>query len=252
VTADGAPSGSGRSPAEAAFIVGWALLTGAATAAPDDPFEAATGALLTAVLAGDPEWSPRASYVLGDAHRRRGDLAEAARHLADATASGHPEWAPAAQVALGLLAAAQGRVEDATEAYREAAGSGHPTHAANAWFNLGTLHQQHGDPGAAVAAFRRAVASGHPQFAPKSAVNLGFVLFTQLGDDAGAREAFGYALRSGDAEQSRLAADNLAAMAELGRQRAQGTRFQVGTDATDVSIDHDPSRPQRRWWFPRG
>jgi hypothetical protein len=39
---------------------------------PDDPFEAATGALLTAVLADDPEWSPRATYTLGEAYRQRG------------------------------------------------------------------------------------------------------------------------------------------------------------------------------------
>jgi hypothetical protein len=60
------------------------------------------------------------------------------------------------------------------------------------------------------------MASGHPTFAPKAAVNLGFVLFNDLHDAAGAREAFEVALQSGDQEQVGLAAMNLAAMDQLG------------------------------------
>lgn len=102
-----------------------------------------------------------------------------------------------------------------------------------------------------MAAFRLAVATAHPEFAPRAAVNLGFVLFNSLGDDAGAREAFESAARSGHPEQSRLAEGNLAAMAALSRCRAQGARFRTGEDPIDVSSDRNPTAVKRRWWSPR-
>lgn len=247
-----APVGGGTGNAAAdAFLVGLALLTGRATLGPDDPFEAAVGAFLTAVAQSDPEWSPRASYTLGEAYRQRGRENEAEHHLITAIRAGHRDWSPAARVSLGLLAATRGRSADAIREYQAVIASAHPEHAANAWFNLGALRQQSRQWRETVVAFRAAVATGHPEFAPKAAVNLGFVLFNHLGDDAGAREAFGIAVRSGHPEQSRLAAGNLAAMDALSRSRREGTRFAVGEEPTDVSTDRNPASVKRRWWFPR-
>jgi hypothetical protein len=49
-------SDSDRNPARDAFILGWALMTGAATAAPDDDFEAARGAFITAPRSAVAVW----------------------------------------------------------------------------------------------------------------------------------------------------------------------------------------------------
>jgi hypothetical protein len=79
-------------PAEGSFKLGLALLLGQATAGPDDPFESARGAFISAIVANDPEWSPRAAYTLAHALLDRRDLVEAHQYAALAQQSGHPEW----------------------------------------------------------------------------------------------------------------------------------------------------------------
>lgn len=118
-----------RAAARNAFLVGYALATGQARSGhAEGDVEAARGALLTAITAGDPEWSPRASYVLGDFLLQQGDASGAQRALSVALDAGHPEWTPGAQVVAGVLAAAGGDRIAAEAQYRAAIGSGHPQH----------------------------------------------------------------------------------------------------------------------------
>jgi tetratricopeptide (TPR) repeat protein len=235
-------------PAESAFIVGIALLQGKASAAPDDQIESAKGAFISAIHYGSPEWSPRAAFVLGDLYRQEGDLSAAERYLHIARDSGHPEWAPLAEISEGVLLMTRGDVQGAQRAYEAVIASDHPMHTPNAWFNLGTIYQQQREFPAAIAAFRKAMASGHPTFAPKAAVNLGFVLFNDLHDAAGAREAFEVALQSGDQEQVGLAAMNLAAMDQLGAERAAGQGYDAHDDRVNVATDRDAPLKFRRWF----
>jgi tetratricopeptide (TPR) repeat protein len=235
-------------PAESAFIVGMALLQGHVSAAPDDPVESAKGAFISAIHYRSSEWSPRAAFVLGDLYRQEGDLNAAERYLQIARESGHQEWAPLAEINQGILCMTRGDVQGARRAYEAAIATGHPVHAPNAWFNLGTVYQQQREFPAAIAAFRQAMASGHPTFAPKAAVNLGFVLFNDLHDQAGAREAFEVALRSGDQEQAGLAAMNLAAMDQLATERAEGHSHDQRDDGINVAEDHEPPLKFQRWF----
>ncbi len=236
------------SRAETAFLLGYALATGRVSAAPDDQYESARGALQHAISLGDPEWSPRAAYVLGELSVVRGRLDVADHNTRLAIDSGHPDWAPAAYVVLGLLEVARGNKGAAMSAYDTAIASGHPEHAPHAWFNMGTLIQSRGEAGAALYAFQQAVISEHPMYAAKAAVNLGFVAFNDLGDVAMARAAFHTALSYGDPQQSALAAQNLAAMDHLTAEGDAGRPQQVTDDGVNVSQAR-PQDPIKRRWF---
>jgi tetratricopeptide (TPR) repeat protein len=102
-----------------------------------------------------------------------------------------------------------------------------------AWFNLGTLHQQRGETAQAVAAYRRAIELDHPELSPKAAVNLGYVLFNQAGMVEEAEAAFQIAIDSDNAEQARLARQNVAAMHQLTAERQQGEP--TGSSRTHVT-----------------
>lgn len=212
--ADDNSDGWRRNPAEDAFQVGWALLTGRAAAGVDDPVEAARGAFRTAIGHDDGEWSPRAAYQLAELEHQHGDAVAAQRYALIAIRSGHRDWAPAGQVVLGVLLAGRGEHAAAARAYRAAIAGGHPDHAPAAWFDLGVLHQELERDEDAITAFRAAVASGHPVWAQKAGVNLGVVLARHGGDEAGAREAFAAAAAGSDAEQRALAQRNLDALDE--------------------------------------
>jgi hypothetical protein len=71
--------------------------------------------------------------------------------------AGHPEWSPAAEVVRGVICVSRQDLEGAMRAYGAAIASEHPTHAARAWFNLGTFHQQRGELALALAAMRQLV-----------------------------------------------------------------------------------------------
>jgi len=238
-------------PGRAPFTVGLALLEGRATAGPDDPFEAARGAMISAIAAADAEWSPRAAYVLGLAHFDRGDLADAEPLFVIAQRSGHPEWSVGGLIGAAYLAAADGRPDDAAALFRQVIEAGRPQFLPSAWYNLGTVHQQQQSFREAARCYRNAMATGDPGFAPKAATNLGFVLANHLGDPAAARQAFEAAVASGDPQQAQLAAQNLRAMDELDRMRAAGVSLPSGEDGVDMSVPQPEGRVKRRWWFPR-
>lgn len=238
-----------RSSASDAFLVGWSLATGQATlGSPEEDTEGAVGAFRVAMLAGDPEWSPRASYALGAFLWERRDAGAAELALAMALSSGHRDWAPAAWIVQGVIAASRGDVGAAEAAYRSAIDSGHATHGPAGWFNLGTLFQQHGDFEGAVAAYRAAQASSDVELRAKAAVNLGFVLFNHLDDPAGAETAFRAAIAVGHPEQSRIAAGNLGALRAHQIARARGDEVRVVEEPGDVSIGGGSGSVERRTW----
>jgi Flp pilus assembly protein TadD len=230
---------SDRNHARDAFSVGWALLTGAATLAPDDDQEAACGAFVTAMHAGDPEWSPRASCVLGEMMLERGDPDSAARYLQLALASSHADWKPKADLLDGLVRAARGDVAGAVAAYGRAIVSRHSTYCPNGWFNLGVLHQGRGEVVHAVDAFRQAMALNDVEFRAKASVNLGFMLFNQMGDVEGAREAYIQAVATGHPQQSVLARKNLEALEALARSQLGWRKVD---DTTDLTRPHNGAR----------
>lgn len=246
---DGAMGENGGT-ARDAFAVGIALLTGRATVGPDDPFEAARGALMSAVNLNDPEWSPRAAYVLGMALFNRGDRSNARNYFAIAERSGHPEWSVGGLIGRAYLAAGERRTDEAARLFEEVIASGQAQFLAAAWYNLGTIHQQQQRFAEAAEAYRQAMQTEDAEFAPKAATNLGFVLANHLGDPAGARQAFQAAIASGDPVQARLAADNLSVLDELDRLRAEGVPLPSGEDGVDVSVPTNEGRVKRRWWFP--
>jgi Tetratricopeptide repeat len=128
--------------AREAFTIGIAALEGRAAAGPDDPFEIARGALISAVAADDSEWSPRAAYVLGMALFDRGDLAGAATYFAVAQRSGHAEWSVGGLIGQAHLAARDHRPDAAATLFRQVIETGQAGFLASAWYNLGTIHQQ--------------------------------------------------------------------------------------------------------------
>ena len=235
-------------PAESAFLLGVALLRGQVSAAPDDQIESAKGAFISAIHYRSPEWSPRAAFVLGDVYRQEGDLDAAECYLQVARDSGHPEWAPLAEISEGVLRMTRGDAQGAQRAYEAVIAGDHPVHAPNAWFNLGTLYQQQRQFQEAIAAFQQAMASADSVFAAKAAVNLGFILFNDLHDETGARQAFEVALRSGNEEQAGLAAMNLAAMDQLAAERAKGQGHDAYDDDVSVATDRDAPLKFRRWF----
>jgi FOG: TPR repeat len=234
-----------------AFAFGVALLSGRVTVGADDPFEAGCGALMSAVNLNDPEWSPRAAYVLGMTLFNRGDLDGAGNYFTIAERSGHPEWSVGGLIGRAYLAAGERRPDEAARLFEEVIASGQDQFLGAAWYNLGTIHQQQQRFSEAAEAYRQAMQTEDPEFAPKAATNLGFVLANYLGDPTGARQAFQAAIASGDPEQARLAADNLSVMDELDRLRAAGVPLPSGEDGVDVSVPTTEGRVKRRWWFPR-
>jgi hypothetical protein len=74
------------------------------------------------------------------------------------------------------------------------------------------------------------------------------VLFNDLHDEIGARQAFEVALRSGNEEQARLAAMNLAAMDELAAERAKGQGYNAYDDRVNVATDRNAPLKFRRWF----
>jgi tetratricopeptide (TPR) repeat protein len=218
---------------------------------PMTPFEAARGALISAITANDAEWSPRAAYVLGMALFDRDDLAGARNYFALARRSGHPEWSVGGLIGQAHLAAREGHPDDAASLFRQVIDAGQAQFLASAWYNLGTIHQQRQSYREAADSYRRAMATSDPTFAPKAATNLGFVLANYLGDPAGARRAFEAAIASGDPQQAPLAKQNLRVMDELDRLRGAGVPLPSGEDGVDVSVPSGTGRVKRRWWFPR-
>jgi tetratricopeptide (TPR) repeat protein len=237
-------------PARAAFFVGLALLEGRATAAPDDPFEAACGALISAVGEDDDEWSPRAAYVLGMALFDHDDLAGARTYFAIAQQSGHHEWSVGGLIGQALLAARERRPDDAAKLFQQVIETGQVRFLASAWYNLGTIYQQQRSFTKAAQAYEFAMAVGDTIFGPKAATNLGFVLANYLGDAPGARRAFREAIASGDPQQAQLAEQNLRAMDELDLLRREGVPLPSGEDGVDVSVPGGKGQVKRRWWFP--
>ena len=236
-----------------AFMVGYALTTGRARSGHSEgDVESARGALLTAIRAEDPEWSPRASYTLGEFLWNQGDAAGAQEALEVALAAGHPEWTPGAQIVAGVVAASRGDRAAAVAAYRAAIDSGHRVHAPAAWFNLGTLHQQSGAVDDAVAAYEFAMASDQPALRAKAAVNLGFVLFTERGDLDEARQAFEAAVAAGDPEQTELARQSLAALDVPAAHFRPDAAVEVIDDGVDVSVGHGGRQVKRRMWVSGG
>lgn len=74
------------------------------------------------------------------------------------------------------------------------------------------------------------------------------MLFNDLHDEIGARQAFEVALRSGNEEQARLAAMNLAAMDELAAERAKAQGNNAYDDRVNVATDRDAPLKFRRWF----
>jgi tetratricopeptide (TPR) repeat protein len=239
-------------PGHAAFVVGLALLEGRATAAPDDDFEAARGALISAVAANDAEWSPHAAYVLGMALFERGDLDGARTWLGSAQRSGHPEWSVGGLMGAAHLAARAQHLDDAAQLFRHVIDADRAQFLPSAWFNLGTVYQQQRSFTEAVNAYQRAVGTGDPEFAPRAANNLGFVLANHVGDPAGARQAFEAVMVSGHPAQARLAADNQRAMDALDQLRRAGVPVHLVEDTVNVAVPDGKGKLKRRWWFPRG
>jgi hypothetical protein len=64
----------------------------------------------------------------------------------------------------------------------------------------------------------------------------------------GARQAFEVALRSGNEEQARLAAMNLAAMDQLAAERAKGQGHDAYDDRVNVATDREAPLKFRRWF----
>ncbi|RAY16760.1 hypothetical protein DPM19_00890 [Actinomadura craniellae] len=202
--------------------------------------------------AGDPEWSPRAAYVLGMALFDRGEMAGARIYFDRARQAGHPEWSVGGLIGQAHLAARERRRSEAARLFGQVIDAGRERFLGSAWYNLGAIHQQERSFTEAAKAYRRAVATGDVEFMPKAATNLGFVLANHLGDPAGARQAFEAAIASNDPEQARLAAHNLRAMDELDRLRRAGLPLPSGEDGVDVSVPQSKGRVKRRWWFPQG
>jgi tetratricopeptide (TPR) repeat protein len=207
--------------------------------------ESARGAFLTCMALGDPEWSPRSAAMLGEILWGHGNAEAAEPILRRAVESSHPEWSAAAGVTLGVVLAHRGDHAGAERAYQAVIAAGHRPHAALAWFNLGTLHQHRRDWGAAVAAYRQAMATEDVEVGPKAAVNLGFVLFSEVGDAAGAEEAFATAIASRHPEQAPLAARNLEALRAL---QGSGAPTIVVDDAVNVSTGRGRGGLKWRFW----
>jgi tetratricopeptide (TPR) repeat protein len=102
-----------------------------------------------------------------------------------------------------------------------------------------------------VAAYRRAIELDHPELSPKAAVNLGYVLFNQAGMVEEAEAAFQIAIDSDNAEQARLARQNVAAMHQLTAERQQGERHWLVEDARDVSVGRGTKGLKWRRWVRR-
>ena len=136
---------------------------------------------------------------------------------------------------LGLIHASRGDTAAAEAQCRAVADTGHPQHAPHAWFNLGTMHQRRREARRAIAAYREVLAADRSEYTARAALNLGFVLFNQLGDVAGAEQAFQLAIETGQPDQARMAALNLAAMRHLARTGPQGIRY--------AAVDDGPAPP---------
>ena len=87
-------TGAEPSQAHSCVPLGHALATGRVSAAPDDQYESARGALQVADGLGDPEWSPRSAYVLGELSLVRGHLDVAERNAQLVIDSQHPDGHP--------------------------------------------------------------------------------------------------------------------------------------------------------------
>lgn len=217
---------------------------------PDDPFEAARGALISAMSGNDTECSPRAAFVLGMALFSRGDLTSARTCFAKAQEFDHPDWSVGGLIGQAHLAARECRSDDAAKLFRQVIDAGRTQFLGSAWYNLGTIHQQRGAVAEATEAYRRAMETKDAIFGPKAATNLGFVLANDLHDLQGARQAFQVAIASGDPQQAQIAAQNLRAMDELDRARSAGKPLLSTEDDLDMSVPQGSGQVKRRWWLP--
>ena len=119
-------SDKARSEAESAFLIGDYLARQGDSSRPK-------GRPSRPSPCGDPEWSPRAAYHLGELLWAVRDPFGAEDALRVAIDARHPEWSPAAEVVQGVICASRQNLAGAMRAYGAAIATRHPTHAARAW-----------------------------------------------------------------------------------------------------------------------
>lgn len=142
---------------------------------------------------GTRDIAGRASFNLGLAHRRRGEVAETAEAYRDAIRSEHSDAGPRAAAALGVLLQQQGDVDGAKEAFQAAIDSGNPEAATTAAVSLGVLLELRGDPRAARASYEYATDSDNQDVRAVALLQLS-ALLEREGDQEGAQQAYHRAL----------------------------------------------------------
>ncbi len=138
---------------------------------------------------GSRELAGRASFNLGLAHRRRGEVAETAEAYREAIRSGHPDAGPRAAAALGVLLQQQGDVDGASEAFQAAIDSGNPEAATTAAVSLGVLLELQGNPYGARMSYEYATHSPYEDVRAVAFLQLS-ALLEHEGEHAGAQQAY--------------------------------------------------------------
>ncbi|MBE9375511.1 tetratricopeptide repeat protein [Saccharopolyspora sp. HNM0983] len=152
-----------------------------------------------------PEHLAHGQVLLASALADAGEHAAAERELRRAAQDPRPD---VRLDALHRMAGQQRRLGNTAEAQRtleRVAATRHPLFAARALESLADLHRQTGDPHAAAAALRDLVRSTSGTESDAAAYRLGSLLF-ELGDSAGAVEAFQHASEARDAALAHQAA----------------------------------------------
>ena len=166
-----------------------------------------------AIDSGHVEFAPAAAFGLATLLEERNELPQAQDAYARALASGHPEFAPWAAYNMGILFERLQRFEAAKDAYRRALSFGHPEIASWAALKLGDLSTSLRDHKVALDNYQLLLSLRHPQFASLGGIKAARLLGS-LGQNGAARAAYEQAIALGPPETSRIAAEELEAMAE--------------------------------------
>jgi tetratricopeptide (TPR) repeat protein len=205
--------------------------------------------LLEAVAASDNiDQGPRALCLLGEFYLQNGQLERARGYLQQAVDSEHRDWSPYANVSIAVLMAQEGDLEGARERLDAVIAARHPGESARAADVLGDLLLNAGDVAGAEDAYQRSIGFHHPWWsavatadvsrilarrgefeestgllraladtddpnvAPMALDLLGDLLQSDVGDHAGARDAYQRAIDSGHPDWSATAGFDLAQM----------------------------------------